>query len=27
VNPCIGCGECFWFTDHTQCPAREVLYG
>ncbi len=23
VNKCLGCKECFWFTDHTLCPARK----
>jgi NADPH2 dehydrogenase len=27
VNMCLGCGgntgKCWWFTDHTQCPARR----
>lgn len=23
VNMCLGCERCFWFTDHTLCPARE----
>lgn len=23
VNTCSGCMRCFWFTDHTSCPARE----
>jgi 2,4-dienoyl-CoA reductase-like NADH-dependent reductase (Old Yellow Enzyme family) len=22
VNQCRACKECFWFTDHTKCPAR-----
>lgn len=23
VNKCFGCKNCFWFTDHTKCPARK----
>ncbi|MDF2503258.1 NADH:flavin oxidoreductase [Clostridium sp.] len=23
VNKCFGCKKCFWFTDHTKCPARK----
>lgn len=27
INPCLGCGgnvaKCFWFTDHTLCPAEK----
>ena len=23
VNTCSGCKNCFWFTDHTICPARS----
>lgn len=23
VNKCFGCEKCFWFTDHTLCPARR----
>jgi 2,4-dienoyl-CoA reductase-like NADH-dependent reductase (Old Yellow Enzyme family) len=23
VRECAGCRECFWFTDHTKCPARR----
>jgi 2,4-dienoyl-CoA reductase-like NADH-dependent reductase (Old Yellow Enzyme family) len=22
VNSCCACKDCFWFTDHTKCPAR-----
>ena len=22
VNECVGCAKCFWYTDHTKCPAR-----
>lgn len=24
VNRCLDCPECFWFTDHTRCPARKA---
>ncbi|AKB54166.1 MULTISPECIES: NADH:flavin oxidoreductase [Methanosarcina] len=23
VNTCLGCERCFWFTDHTSCPAES----
>ena len=23
VNKCLGCKRCFWFTDHTKCPAKK----
>jgi NADH:flavin oxidoreductases, Old Yellow Enzyme family len=23
VNMCLGCERCFWFSDHTLCPARS----
>lgn len=23
VNKCFGCNKCFWFMDHTKCPARR----
>ena len=23
VNKCYGCKNCFWFTDHTKCPAKK----
>lgn len=23
VNKCFGCKKCFWFVDHTKCPARK----
>ena len=23
VNTCFACKQCSWFTDHTQCPARQ----
>ena len=25
VNMCRGCKKCFWFTDHTKCPARNSI--
>jgi NADPH2 dehydrogenase len=25
VNKCFGCKNCFWFTDHTVCPARRNI--
>jgi 2,4-dienoyl-CoA reductase-like NADH-dependent reductase (Old Yellow Enzyme family) len=24
VKQCVACKECFWFTDHTMCPARRL---
>ncbi|GHS89781.1 NADH oxidase [Synergistales bacterium] len=26
VNSCLACKECFWFTDHTKCPARAKTH-
>lgn len=25
VNPCHGCKDCRWFTDHTKCPGARAL--
>lgn len=25
VNRCRSCKNCFWFTDHTKCPARKAI--
>lgn len=25
VNPCLGCKNCKWFTDHTKCPGVKAL--
>lgn len=27
VNLCRSCKKCFWFTDHTKCPARKSILG
>lgn len=27
VNKCFGCKNCFWFTDHTKCPAKRYTRG
>lgn len=27
VNSCHGCKNCFWFTDHNQCPGLKILAG
>jgi NADPH2 dehydrogenase len=27
VNMCRSCKNCFWFTDHTKCPARSLILG
>jgi NADPH2 dehydrogenase len=27
VNRCHSCKNCFWFTDHTKCPARKAISG
>ena len=25
INKCRGCKKCFWFTDHTKCPAGKLI--
>lgn len=25
INKCHGCKNCFWFIDHTKCPARKLI--
>ena len=26
INKCFGCKKCFWFTDHTNCPAGKMIF-